>query len=118
MFDVDGEAARFVVFFCRYGVAAWLFITCLFVANTAFNNLGHATLAMLFNWGRATIGTVPFIALGARWGGIEGAIVGIGVGAAIFGVGATALGFRVVARLATGDQLRYDSGRDQGRRGR
>ncbi len=100
MFDVKGEAATFVIFFCRYGVAAWLFITCLFVANTVFNNLGYPLLAMLFNWGRATLGTVPFVMLGARWGGVEGAIVGIGVGAAIFGVVATALAFGVVARLA------------------
>jgi putative MATE family efflux protein len=100
MFDVDGEGATFVVFFCRYGVAAWLFITCLFVANTVFNNLGYPLLAMLFNWGRATIGTIPFVVIGARWGGVEGAIVGIGVGAAVFGLAATALAFVVVARLA------------------
>jgi hypothetical protein len=55
---------------------------------------------MLFNWGRATIGTAPFVMIGARLGGVEGAIVGIGVGAAAFGVGATALAFGVVARLA------------------
>ena len=101
MFDVDGEGATFVVFFCRYGVAAWLFITCLFVANTVFNNLGYPALAMLFNWGRATLGTIPFVAAGARWGGVEGAIIGIGVGAAAFGIAATALAFGIVARLAT-----------------
>ena len=70
MFDVDGEGATFIIFFCRYGVAAWLFVTCLFVANTVFNNLGYPLLAMLFNWGRATIGTIPFVvarrALGRR----------------------------------------------------
>ncbi len=100
MFDVNGEGAAFVIFFCRFGVAAWLFITCLFVANTVFNNLGYPLLAMLFNWGRATIGTVPFVVVGARWGGFEGAIVGIGVGAAVFGLAATALAFGIVARLA------------------
>ena len=72
MFDVDGEGATFVVFFCRYGVVAWLFVTCLFVANTVFNNLGYPLLAMLFNWGRATLGTIPFVtgrrALGRRRG--------------------------------------------------
>ncbi|THD44012.1 MAG: MATE family efflux transporter [Bradyrhizobium sp.] len=100
MFDVTGDAASFVVFFCRYGVSAWLFITCLFVANTVFNNLGQPILATLFNWGRATLGTVPCVILGARWGGVEGAIIGIGVGAAIFGLAATGLGFVVVGRLA------------------
>jgi len=100
IFDVDGEGATFVVFFCRYGVAVWLFSTCLFVANTVFNNLGYPPLAMLFNWGRATIGTIPFVMVGARWGGVEGAIVGIGVGSAAFGLAATALAFAIVARLA------------------
>jgi hypothetical protein len=40
------------------------------------------------------------VVIGARWGGVEGAIVGIGVGAAVFGLAATALAFVVVARLA------------------
>ena len=82
------------LFFCRYGAAAWVFITCLFVANTAFNNLGFPLLAMLFNWGRATLGTIPFVALGARWGGVEGAMLGIAAGAAIFGLGAAAPAYR------------------------
>ena len=99
-FGASGEADAFVVFFCRYGAAAWLFFTCLFVANTVFNNLGYPLLAMLFNWGRATIGTIPFVALGARWGGVEGAILGVGVGAAVFGLAAMALAFGIVARLA------------------
>ena len=81
-----------MLFFCRFGASAWVFITCLFVANTAFNNLGFPLLAMLFNWGRATLGTIPFVTLGARWGGVEGAILGFAAGAAVFGlVGARTL---------------------------
>ena len=49
-FDATGPSAEFVLLFCRYGALAWVFITCLFVANTAFNNLGFALMAMLFNW--------------------------------------------------------------------
>ena len=65
--------------------SAWVFITCLFVANTAFNNLGFPLLAMLFNWGRATLGTIPFVTLGARsWGGVEGAMLGLVLGALDF----------------------------------
>ena len=48
------RGADFVLFFCRYGAVAWVFVTCLFVANTAFNNLGFPILSMVFNWGRAT----------------------------------------------------------------
>lgn len=103
-FDATGENARLVTFFCRYGVSAWAFITCLFVANTAFNNLGFPLLATAFNWGRATLGTIPFATLGARLGGsehgVEGAMLGIAAGAAIFGLGAVIAAYWVTARLA------------------
>jgi putative MATE family efflux protein len=103
-FDAQGENARLVTFFCTYGVAAWLFITCLFVANTAFNNLGFPLLATAFNWGRATLGTIPFATLGARIGGrehgVEGVMLGISVGAAIFGLGAMMAAYWVTAHLA------------------
>jgi Na+-driven multidrug efflux pump len=92
--------ADFVLLFCRYGGAAWVFLSCLFVANTAFNNLGFPLLSTIFNWGRATLGTIPFVTLGARWFGIEGAMVGLILGAAIFGLAGIAVAFGVTARLA------------------
>ena len=70
VYGASGASAEFIDLFCRFGALAWVFITCLFVANTAFNNLGFPVLAMIFNWGRATLGTIPFVALGARWGGV------------------------------------------------
>jgi putative MATE family efflux protein len=103
-FDARGENARLVTFFCTYGVVGWVFITCLFVANTAFNNLGSPLLATAFNWGRATLGTIPFVTVGARLGspnhGVEGAILGAAAGAAIFGTGAVIAAYWVMARLA------------------
>jgi putative MATE family efflux protein len=100
IFDTSGDARALVIFYCRFGAAAWLFLTCLFVANTVFNNLGYPLLATLFNWGRATLGTIPFVLLGARWDGIEGAILGLCAGSAVFGLAAVAVAFGVVARLA------------------
>jgi putative MATE family efflux protein len=100
LFDAKGTSADFVLLFCRFGALAWVFISCLFVANAAFNNLGFPVLAMIFNWGRATLGTIPFVALGARWFGIEGAMIGLILGAAIFGLGGVAVAFGVTARLA------------------
>jgi putative MATE family efflux protein len=100
-FHARGDSADFVLLFCRYGAMAWVFVTCLFVANTAFNNLGFALMAMLFNWGRATLGTIPFVILGARYGGVPGAMAGLIVGAAIFGLGAVATAYGLVARLAS-----------------
>jgi putative MATE family efflux protein len=103
-FDAHGDNARLVTFFCTFGVSAWVFITCLFVANTAFNNLGFPLLATAFNWGRATLGTIPFVTLGAKLGGPahgpEGAMLGVAAGAAIFGTGAVIAAYWVTARLA------------------
>ena len=103
-FDAQGDNARLVTFFCTWGASAWVFMACLFVANTAFNNLGFPLLATIFNWGRATLGTVPFVSIGARLGGaehgVEGAMLGAAVGAAIFGVGAVIAAYWVTARLA------------------
>jgi putative MATE family efflux protein len=103
-FDAQGANARLVTFFCTYGVAAWVFMACLFVANTAFNNLGFPLLATIFNWGRATLGTVPFVTVGARLGGaehgVEGVMLGVAAGAAVFGLGAVCVAYSVTARLA------------------
>ena len=99
-FAATGDSEHFVMLFCRYGAIAWVFITCLFVANTAFNNLGFALMAMLFNWGRATLGTIPFVLIGAKLAGVPGAMTGLVCGSAIFGLGAVATAYFLVGRLA------------------
>ncbi len=100
VFGAKPESARYIVFFCTYGVSAWLFVGFLFVANASFNNLGFPLLSLLFNWGRATLGTIPFVTLGAAYGGVEGGQLGIAFGAAIFGLTALATAYRVTGHLA------------------
>jgi putative MATE family efflux protein len=99
-FKAEGDSARFLSFFCAFGVSAWLFIACLFVANTAFNNLGFPMLATAFNWGRATLGTIPFVTIGARHWGVEGGMMGATAGSAVFGLAAVATAYWVTAKLA------------------
>ncbi len=106
-FDAQGRSADYVAFFCRYGASAWVFITCLFVANTVFNNLGFAFLAMALNWGRATLGTIPFVYLGAKWDGVEGVMLGIAGGAAIFGLSGVATAYWVTSRVANAMKASY-----------
>ncbi len=100
LFGAQGDAARYIAFFCAYGVSAWLFTGFLFVANASFNNLGFPVLSLLFNWGKASLGTIPFVTLGAAWGGVPGGQVGIAFGAAAFGVAGLATAYRVNGRLA------------------
>ena len=99
-FDAKGDSAAYVTFYCQYGVVAWLFLACLFVANTAFNNLGFPVLTMAFNWGRATLGTIPFVTFGARYGGVKGGLIGVALGCAVFGLIAVAAAYATTARLS------------------
>ena len=99
-FEAKGEAAQYVAFYCRYGVSAWLFLACLFVANAAFNNLGFPLLSMAFAWARATLGTIPFVTVGARYGGVQGALIGFALGCAVFGIIAVATAYAATWRLA------------------
>ncbi len=81
-------------------LSAWIFLACLFVANVAFNNLGFPVLSMAFNWARATLGTIPFVTIGARYGGVQGGLMGFALGCAVFGLMAVATAYAVTWRLA------------------
>lgn len=97
-FSVHGIAAVLVRLFCTWLAGEFLFLGALFVANAAFNNLGFPLLSTLFNWGRATLGTVPFVAFGARFGP-QGVAIGQAAGCVIFGIAAVVTAFHVVGRL-------------------
>ena len=101
-FAAHGDTATIIAAFCSWLVASYVFVGCLFVANAAFNNLDRPLLSTLFNWGRATLGTIPFVALGVRHGPV-GVMVGQAVGNAIFGSMAMLVAYVVVMRLPAGD---------------
>lgn len=100
LFGAQGEAARIFLFFSAYGTLTWFFLGGLFIANAAFNNLGFPLLSTAFNWGRATLGTIPFVTFGAQMGGPEGGLVGMIFGAALFGLASVAVAFWITGRLA------------------
>ncbi len=99
LFSARGETADLVLFFCYWGAAAWAFLGCLFAANAAFNNLGYAKLSMAFNWGRATLGFMPFVTLGAHLFGAKGVILGAIGGAGLFGAGSIVCAYWLIGRL-------------------
>lgn len=104
IFGLSAEGEALVEFFCLYAAGSYLFFGALFVANAAFNNLGAPIFSTVFNWGRATLGTIPFVWLGGRWYGAEGVIAGQALGSVAFGVAALACAFVVVERLAARNQ--------------
>lgn len=98
-FGASGEDAELVVFFCTFLSVTFIFSGGLFVANAAFNNLGFPLLSTLFNWGRATLGTFPFVWLGARLAGADGVLAGFALGGIPFGLIALFVCYRVIGRL-------------------
>lgn len=98
LFSLQGLAADMLQAFCSWIAASFFFMGALFVANAAFNNLGHPLWSTGFNWGRATLGTIPFAWWGSHYGPVE-VLAGQAAGAALFGSLALWVAFRLTGRL-------------------
>ncbi len=99
-FHISGRAAELVNFFATYIAVSWAFLGGLFVAAAAFNNLGKPTYSTWTNWGRATLGTIPFAIIGGAYGGAEGILVGTALGSIVFGLGSMILAYRLVNKIS------------------
>ncbi len=85
-FHISGEGAVLAAFYFTW--LAWFFVFdgSMFAANAIFNNLGRPRLSTLFNWGKATLGTIPFVALGSALYGAKGVFLGLAFGSVLFGL--------------------------------
>jgi putative MATE family efflux protein len=97
-FSSQGVAAELLHLYCSYVAGSAVFLGALFVGNAAFNNLGRPGYATMLNWGRATLGTIPFVYVGAKFGP-AGVLIGQASGAVLFGIAAVILAFRVTDHL-------------------
>nr|WP_315477329.1 MATE family efflux transporter [uncultured Undibacterium sp.] len=98
-FDAHGLGRDVIVFFCIFVAGSFLFNGGLFVANAAFNNLGYPLYSTALNWGRATIGVIPFVYFGGLWFGALGVMAGYGLGVVFFGALSVWLCFRVLHKI-------------------
>lgn len=98
-FSASDAAAQLIRFYCNFLVGAFVFNGMLFVANATFNNLHHAHWATFFNFGRAVLGTIPAVYLGAQWYGARGVLAGEAFGALLFGMLAMVGAFALVRKL-------------------
>ncbi len=101
LFNAGPEATALIGFFCTFIALSFGFNGALFTANAAFNNLGRPQWSTLANWGRSTLGTIPFAWLGAKILGAEGVLVGQAIGGVLFGLAATVAAFRLLRHLQT-----------------
>lgn len=97
LFGASGTALTLLYLFCGPLALAFYFNGVLFAANATFNNLGRPFLSTATNWGRHTLGTVPFVMLGAALLGAPGVLIGQAVGGVLFGALAAWLALRVMA---------------------
>ncbi|MNV64466.1 MatE [compost metagenome] len=102
LFQVTGPGRDLVIFFCRYGSFAWAVNSLFFVSIAVFNNLGYATYSTVIGWLRSTLGTLPFVWLGAHYGGPEGVMLGQSLGFALFSVIAMVVCLRVLREPPAG----------------
>jgi putative MATE family efflux protein len=100
LFSLQGMASNMLHAFCTWIAASFFFMGALFVANAAFNNLGHPLWSTGFNWARATLGTLPFAWWGSHYGPVE-VLAGQAAGAALFGSLALYFAFRLTRRLGS-----------------
>ncbi|MFI0843612.1 MATE family efflux transporter [Mesorhizobium sp. IMUNJ 23232] len=100
LFQAQGLSRELIVFFCHIAAGSFLFNGALFVASAAFNNLGYPTYSTVFNWGRSTLGVIPFVWAGAWLYGAHGVVAGWGLGAVVFGIASVIVCFRVLGKIA------------------
>lgn len=101
LFEAEGMTLTLVFLFCGPLALAFYFNGVIFVANAAFNNLGHPFYSTWINWGRHTAGTIPLVILFGAWFGAPGVLIGQALGGVIFGALAWWLAIRVIDKVRT-----------------
>jgi putative MATE family efflux protein len=99
LFNSQGEAANLIRLFCIWVSILTAFRGFLFVANASFNNLGKAKYSTVMNFGKATLGTIPFVYYGSIHYGAFGIMLFEALGAVLFGIISTILAYHVVKKL-------------------
>ncbi len=84
-FDATEDARYLISHYCLWIAPGFFFNGLLFVANACFNNTNTAYLATLFNFSRAFLGTIPFVALLSAQLGAIGVLAGEITGGIVFG---------------------------------
>ncbi|MFN3938175.1 MAG: MATE family efflux transporter [Gemmobacter sp.] len=98
LFGAEGLTRELVFLFCGPLALAFFFNGALFVANAACNNLGAPFQSTLVNWGRHTLGTVPFVLVFAAWLGAPGVLIGQAAGGVVFAALAVWMALRLMRR--------------------
>lgn len=100
VFQAQGLAADIIVWFCYGFSLTYIFNGITFVCNAMLNNLHAAHVSTQFNFAKATLGTMPFVYLGAYWAGPIGIFWGVLIGAAVIAILGIIYTHRHITKLA------------------
>lgn len=100
MFNAQGVARDLIYLFCGPLSLAWIFTGVIFLGNAAYNNLGHPFYSTWVNWGRNTLGIVPFVYIGSQLWGAEGVLIGQMAGSVFVAIASFILAERLMGAAA------------------
>jgi putative MATE family efflux protein len=104
LFDAQGVTRDLIFLFCGPLSLAWIFNGVIFLGNAAYNNLGHPFYSTWVNWGRNTLGIVPFVYIGSIYWGAQGVLAGQMIGG-LFVAGASLVLAERVMRKAERNEI-------------
>ncbi|MDN2663181.1 MATE family efflux transporter [Psychromonas sp. 14N.309.X.WAT.B.A12] len=99
LFNATGETASLLRFFCQYICISFIFVAMNLVAMSFLNNVGHPKLASLLNIGKMSLGTIPFVSIGAYYYGAHGILIGQALGSISFAFIAIILCYQILGKL-------------------
>jgi Na+-driven multidrug efflux pump len=82
-FQLTDTGRSMLLAFSHFGAGLWIIFGLDFVAQSLFLTLGRAWWVPTFGWLRGTLGSIPFVYVGAHWYGGTGALVGMWSGNAL-----------------------------------
>lgn len=96
LFELDGQAQTLVFLFAGPLSLLWFFNGMIFVFNAACNNMGYPFYSTIVNWGRHTVGTIPFVMVFSAWYGASGVLISQAVGGIVFAAIAIIVALRIM----------------------
>ncbi len=101
LFNTQGVARDLIYLFCGPLSLAWIFNGIIFVGNAAYNNLGHPFYSTWVNWGRNTLGIIPFVYIGSYYWGASGVLIGQMAGGVFVAIASFILAARLMKKAET-----------------
>jgi putative MATE family efflux protein len=98
-FHAQNQSAEIIRIFCQYIAISFLFTGITFIAMAYLNNLGYAKYATFLNIAKMTLGTIPFVTIGAFYFQAPGILYGQALGNIIFGILSLLLTYKIMSNI-------------------